>query len=92
MTIIVMLMTIPSTIVVVSALKLQNNGTECRLLTYIPFSDLRVGPPDPHANPGQYGFGNWPDEASLAEASISLLAAAEMARQHFVSQSTLLTS
>ena len=69
----------------VSALQLQNNGTACRLLTYIPFTDLRVGPNGQHANEPQYGYGNWPNEAALANASISLLAAAEMARQHFVS-------
>lgn len=56
----------------------------CRLLTYIPFTDLREGPGGDHQNPGQYGYGNWPDAQALADSSISLVAVAEMAQRHFV--------
>lgn len=68
----------------VVSIQLQDNGTSCRLLTYVPFTDLRLGPGD-YANPDAYGFGNWPGEEALSEAAISLVAVAEMARQHFVS-------
>lgn len=84
---IVLVLTLFSTSTTAAGLQLQSNGTECRLLVYIPFSDLRKGPTAVHANkPYQYGYGNWPSETSLAHASISLLAAAELARKHFVSR------
>lgn len=63
-----------------SAQNLQQQNQQCRLVTYIPFNDLRRSP----NNPDVYGYGNWPDEATLSQDSISLLAAAEMARRHFV--------
>lgn len=61
----------------------------CRLVTFLPFTDLRKGPDEPHANPNQYGYGNYRDEAEATEHARSLLAAAEMARHDFVSSSTL---
>jgi hypothetical protein len=41
--------------------------------------------PEAHADPGvdYYGYGSWPDAASLGKASFSLMAAAELARKHF---------
>jgi hypothetical protein len=41
--------------------------------------------PEAHADPGvdYYGYGSWPDAATLGKASFSLMAAAELARKHF---------
>jgi hypothetical protein len=41
--------------------------------------------PEAHADPGvdYYGYGSWPDAATLGKASFSLIAAAELARKHF---------
>lgn len=58
---------------------------QCRLASFIPFSDQREGPDEPHANPNQYGYGNWLDAEHLQANAINLLAAAELARKHFVS-------
>ena len=71
------------------AQKLQNSGTHCRLLTFIPFTDEREGMTFPHnvSDPDylRYGFGSWPNEETLGKAAYSLMASAEMARRHFVS-------
>ena len=64
---------------------LSLSSWSCRLITFLPFTDLREGPEEPHANPNQYGYGNYRDEAEATEHARNLLAAAEMARQDFVS-------
>jgi len=68
----------------VLAQNLQENDT-CRIVTFIPFTDLREGPDEEVADEGveYYGYGSWPDPETLAKASYSLLAAAELARIHF---------
>ena len=65
--------------------QLLREDDSCRLVTFLPFTDMREGPDPPHANEGQYGYGNWPSQAHLSNYSTALLAAAEMARRHFVS-------
>ena len=68
----------------------NNDKTSCRLVTLIPFTDTRQRPSassdtnNDTAVATEYGNGNWPSAEALAWASISLLAVAEMARQHFV--------
>jgi hypothetical protein len=66
------------------AQKLQEGNT-CQLAAFIPFTDERNGPPEDHIDPNEvfYGYGSWPNAESLAKASFSLMAAAEMARRHF---------
>jgi hypothetical protein len=60
------------------------DGNFCHLVTLLPFTDERPPIPEPHADQAiNYGYGQWPDAATLAKASFSLLAAAEMARNHF---------
>ena len=60
------------------------NGNSCHLVTLLPFTDERPPIPEAHADPLiNYGYGEWPNTTSLAKASFSLLAAAEMARKHF---------
>lgn len=69
----------------VSSQKLQSNDV-CRLVTFIPFDDLREPPPleVEHQDPRlSYGYGTWPNASTMAKASYSLMAAAEMARKHF---------
>ena len=68
-----------------NAQKLQDNGKSCRLATFIPFTDMRPGAPGDHENDQSFGYGAWPSAEVLGAASFSLMAAAEMARQHFVS-------
>ena len=75
------------------AQKLQgdNNGKSCRLATFIPFTDIRPALPhvtdaekDDDKEQNYYGYGVWPSAKVLGKASFSLLAAAELARRHFV--------
>lgn len=66
-----------------TAIKLQRDNTACRLITFIPFSDLRPGLDDEEES---YGYGSWPSAESLGKAGFSLMASAEMARRHFVSK------
>ena len=39
-------------------------------------------------NKSSYGYGEWPDAETLAKASFSMMAAAEMARRHFNARDT----
>lgn len=71
-----------------TALKLQENN-ECRLVTFIDFTDTREGAPDEHQDPEfNFGYGDWPDAPTLGKASFSMLAAAELARKHFNARDT----
>jgi Receptor family ligand binding region len=65
-------------------------GNTCRILTYIPFSDHRARPPKDPLGPNidYYGYGTWPDNVTMAKASFSLMAAAELARNHFNERDT----
>ena len=72
-------------------------GDTCRVLSLIPFADWRC-PPDPVNVLGYgpcrpppkdiYGYGTWSNAETLAKASFSLMAAAEMARRHFNARDT----
>jgi hypothetical protein len=47
----------------------------------------RQGPPEEILSPGEgpvYGYGQWSSAQALGKASFSLLAAAQMAKDHFV--------
>ena len=52
----------------------------------------RDGPPSPAATEGveYYGYGQWSSAEALGKASFSLMAAAQMAKDHFVRTITLL--
>jgi len=63
---------------------LQDGRNRCRITTFIPFTDVREGAPDDHANEGSYGYGSWPSAEVLGKAAFSLMTSAEMARRHFV--------
>lgn len=69
-----------------AALQLQPDGT-CPLVVFIPFTDIREGPPEAIVEPGveYYGYGEWPSPESLGKAAFSWMAAAQMAKDHFVS-------
>jgi Receptor family ligand binding region len=63
----------------------SQSGNNCKVATFIPFTDTRDGPFLQHANPGweYYGYGTWPSPRELAKASYSLMATAQMAADHF---------
>ena len=66
-----------------------DNGNLCHLVTLLPFTDERPSIVSPHDDPEiSYGYGQWPNQATLAKASFSLLAAAEMAIKHFNERDT----
>lgn len=60
-----------------------DGAATCNLATFVPFTDIRPGPPDAHANMNTYGYGTWPNASALAQASFSLVAAAALAQDHF---------
>ena len=66
-----------------------DNGNLCHLVTLLPFTDERPSIVSPHDDPEiSYGYGQWPNQETLAKASFSLLAAAEMAIKHFNERDT----
>lgn len=64
----------------------------CLLVHFLPFTDLRDGPPQAHADISMpaYGYGTWKDQASLGDAALSWMVAAELARVHFNSRNATL--
>jgi len=64
------------------------DGNACRLVAFIPFSDSREGLEGDQANPNDFAYSAWPDQETLAKASFSLLASAEMAKRHFNDRDT----
>jgi Receptor family ligand binding region len=65
-------------------------GNTCKVMTFIPFSDLNKTPQlnGTNRNSNYFGYGTWPDNESLAKAAFSLMAAAELARHHFNARDT----
>jgi Receptor family ligand binding region len=65
-------------------------GNACKVMTFIPFSDLNSLPLSNATNgtTNFCGYGYWPDNTTLAKAAFSLMAAAELARHHFNTRNT----
>lgn len=59
-------------------------------LTFSPCFHRRESIPEAHAEPGveYYGYGSWPNAETLAKASFSLMASAELALTHFNARDT----
>jgi len=74
-----------SAVAVMTGAQILTNDMGCQLVALLPFSDRRDAPPEGIRDEGveYYGYGIWPDEATLEKASFSLMAAAEMAVTHF---------
>ena len=68
--------------------QILHDDNTCKVVTFLPFTDTRSGPRDLNEETVTYGYGTWPDAQALAKASYSLLATAQMAKQHFNARDT----
>jgi Receptor family ligand binding region len=68
--------------------QILKDGNICKIVSFLPFTDTRNDPTATHGAEATYGDGTWPNAQGLARASYSLLATAQIAKQHFNTRDT----